>query len=206
MAELRVVAGKGQRLFAAYVEPHPAGVDPEHHRLPSVDEAVPLVVPGPAHPVARPDPDARRLVDPETVAHPAVARPDADRALRRVIEEHEPVLGTDDPAGIHFVHPQRRHRRVEDHDVARLVVADVRPLGRRQVPVHVALDLDLAAVQHPLPRQPLAHHAVDLGTDEVGGREDRRAFAPLLVEREPEPARLRAQLLVRHLAHLAKPP
>ena len=181
MTELRVVAGKRQRLSAAEVEAHPAGVDPEHHRLPSVEEVVPLVVPGPADPVARPDPDARRLVDPETVAHPAVARPDADRAPRGVIEEDEPVLGACDPAGVPFVHPERRHPRVEDHEVARLVVADVRPLGRRQVPVHVAFDLELASMQHSFTGEPLAHHAVDLGTDEVGGREGSVAKSGYLV-------------------------
>ena len=85
------------------------------------------------------------------------------------------------------------------------MVAHVRPLGRRQVAVHVALDLDLAAVQNPLPGETLAHHAVDLGTDEVGGCEDRRARAPFPAEREPEPGRLRPQLLVRHFAHFELP-
>ena len=81
VAELAVVGRKRQLLSSGQGEPHPAGVDPEDDRL----AAVPLVVRRPADRVPRPDPDARRLVDPETVAHPVVAGPDADGPTRGML-------------------------------------------------------------------------------------------------------------------------
>ena len=62
--EYAVLSGTTTKVKAAHMRlcHNPAGVDPEHDRLAAVHQAVPLVVRGPADPVPRPDPHARRLV------------------------------------------------------------------------------------------------------------------------------------------------
>ena len=208
MAELRVAAGERQGLAVAEIEPHPARADLPHDRLAAVHEAARLVIHRPSDAVARPDADARRLVEPEPVAHPVVARPDvqgAQGAPRRMLQEDELPLRAYHPADVAFLHAQRRHARVEQHDVARLVVAQVGPLRRRQVPVHIALDLEFPPVQHALARQPVPHRPVDLCPDEMRRRQDRRPRPLAGIERKPDAGRLRAQLLLRRLVNMFEP-
>ena len=122
-----------------------------------------------------------------------------------MLQEDELPLRAHHPAGVALLDPERRHARVEQHDVARLVVAQVRPLRRRQVAVHIALDLEFAPVQHTLARQPVSHDPVDLRPDEMRRRQDRRPLPLAGIERQPDPGRLRAQLLLRRLMHMFKP-
>ena len=72
------------------------------------------------------------------LSHSAPKRLERDGPPRGMLKEDELALGTDDPAGIALLDPERRHGRVEDHDVARLVVAEVGPLRGGEMPVHKA--------------------------------------------------------------------